>query len=162
MHFPASKEELLERARDSGAGQDVIEVLEFLLGSRGIPNCGRRHEGLWRSRSSAANRDHRSEAVRGAHGSAAKFARCGKAGGDWPSARILVRCPTPSSPISLEDNLNSLYEERLVASRWGLNGGSRAHASVRQGHNVRPPVFPPSNDPVRAFSGLEGLRVGRG
>lgn len=28
MHFPASKEELLERARDSGAGQDVIEVLE--------------------------------------------------------------------------------------------------------------------------------------
>ena len=86
MHFPASKEELLERARDSGAGQDVIEVLESFSSSRGIPNCGRRHEGLWRSRSSAANRDHRSEAVRGAHGSAAKFARCGKAGGDWPSA----------------------------------------------------------------------------
>jgi hypothetical protein len=28
MHFPASKEDLLERARDNGAGQDVLEVLE--------------------------------------------------------------------------------------------------------------------------------------
>lgn len=30
MHFPASKEDLLERARDNGAGQDVLEVLESL------------------------------------------------------------------------------------------------------------------------------------
>lgn len=28
MHFPASKDDLLERARDNGAGQDVLEVLE--------------------------------------------------------------------------------------------------------------------------------------
>ncbi len=28
MHFPASKEDLLLRARDSGAGQDTLEVLE--------------------------------------------------------------------------------------------------------------------------------------
>jgi hypothetical protein len=28
MHFPASKEDHLERARDNGAGQDVLEVLE--------------------------------------------------------------------------------------------------------------------------------------
>jgi hypothetical protein len=28
MHFPASKEDLLEHARDNGAGQDVLEVLE--------------------------------------------------------------------------------------------------------------------------------------
>jgi hypothetical protein len=28
MHFPASKEDLLLRARDNGAGQDVLEVLE--------------------------------------------------------------------------------------------------------------------------------------
>jgi hypothetical protein len=28
MHFPASKEDLLVRARDSGAGQDMLEVLE--------------------------------------------------------------------------------------------------------------------------------------
>jgi Protein of unknown function (DUF2795) len=27
-HFPASKDDLLERARDNGAGQDVLEVLE--------------------------------------------------------------------------------------------------------------------------------------
>ncbi len=29
MHFPASKEDLLVRARDNGAGQDMLEVLEF-------------------------------------------------------------------------------------------------------------------------------------
>lgn len=29
-HFPASKEDLLMRARDSGGGQDVLEVLESL------------------------------------------------------------------------------------------------------------------------------------
>lgn len=29
-HFPASKEDLLVRARDNGAGQDVLEVLESL------------------------------------------------------------------------------------------------------------------------------------
>lgn len=28
VHFPASKDDLLERARDNGAGQDVLEVLE--------------------------------------------------------------------------------------------------------------------------------------
>jgi Protein of unknown function (DUF2795) len=28
VHFPASKEDLLDRARDNGAGQDVLEVLE--------------------------------------------------------------------------------------------------------------------------------------
>jgi Protein of unknown function (DUF2795) len=28
VHFPASKEDLLTRARDNGAGQDVLEVLE--------------------------------------------------------------------------------------------------------------------------------------
>jgi hypothetical protein len=28
MHFPASKEDLLLRARDNGAGQDMLEVLE--------------------------------------------------------------------------------------------------------------------------------------
>jgi Protein of unknown function (DUF2795) len=28
MHFPASKEDLLVRARDHGAGQDMLEVLE--------------------------------------------------------------------------------------------------------------------------------------
>jgi hypothetical protein len=28
MHFPASKEDLLLRARDNGAGQDLLEVLE--------------------------------------------------------------------------------------------------------------------------------------
>jgi hypothetical protein len=28
MHFPASKEDLLARASDNGAGQDVLEVLE--------------------------------------------------------------------------------------------------------------------------------------
>jgi len=28
MHFPASKDDLLDRARDNGAGQDVLEVLE--------------------------------------------------------------------------------------------------------------------------------------
>jgi Protein of unknown function (DUF2795) len=27
-HFPASKDDLLERARDNGAGQDMLEVLE--------------------------------------------------------------------------------------------------------------------------------------
>jgi hypothetical protein len=30
VHFPASKEDLLVRARDSGGGQDVLEVLESL------------------------------------------------------------------------------------------------------------------------------------
>ena len=29
VHFPASKDDLLERARNNGAGQDVLEVLEF-------------------------------------------------------------------------------------------------------------------------------------
>ena len=29
MHFPASKDDLLERARNHGAGQDVLEVLEL-------------------------------------------------------------------------------------------------------------------------------------
>ena len=29
-HFPASKEDLLRRARDNGAGQDMLEVLESL------------------------------------------------------------------------------------------------------------------------------------
>ena len=29
MHFPASKEDLLVRARDNRAGQDMLEVLEF-------------------------------------------------------------------------------------------------------------------------------------
>jgi hypothetical protein len=28
MHFPASKDDLLLRARDNGAGQDMLEVLE--------------------------------------------------------------------------------------------------------------------------------------
>ena len=28
VHFPASKDDLLERARNNGAGQDVLEVLE--------------------------------------------------------------------------------------------------------------------------------------
>jgi hypothetical protein len=28
VHFPASKDDLLERARGRGAGQDVLEVLE--------------------------------------------------------------------------------------------------------------------------------------
>jgi Protein of unknown function (DUF2795) len=28
VHFPASKDDLLERARGNGAGQDVLEVLE--------------------------------------------------------------------------------------------------------------------------------------
>jgi hypothetical protein len=28
MHFPASKDDLLLRARDNGAGQDTLEVLE--------------------------------------------------------------------------------------------------------------------------------------
>jgi len=28
MHFPASKKDLLLRARDNGAGQDMLEVLE--------------------------------------------------------------------------------------------------------------------------------------
>jgi hypothetical protein len=28
MHFPASREDLLVRARDNAAGQDMIEVLE--------------------------------------------------------------------------------------------------------------------------------------
>lgn len=28
MHFPASKRDLLLRARDGGAGQDMLEVLE--------------------------------------------------------------------------------------------------------------------------------------
>jgi hypothetical protein len=28
MHFPASKDDLLLRARDHGAGQDMLEVLE--------------------------------------------------------------------------------------------------------------------------------------
>jgi hypothetical protein len=28
MHFPASKDDLLLRARDTGAGQDMLEVLE--------------------------------------------------------------------------------------------------------------------------------------
>jgi hypothetical protein len=28
MRFPASKDDLLERARNNGAGQDVLEVLE--------------------------------------------------------------------------------------------------------------------------------------
>ena len=28
MHFPASMEDLLVRARDNGAGQDMLEVLE--------------------------------------------------------------------------------------------------------------------------------------
>jgi hypothetical protein len=28
MHFPSSKEDLLVRARDNGAGQDMLEVLE--------------------------------------------------------------------------------------------------------------------------------------
>jgi hypothetical protein len=30
MHFPASKDDLLLRARDNGAGQDMLEVLESL------------------------------------------------------------------------------------------------------------------------------------
>jgi hypothetical protein len=29
-HFPACKEDLLRRARDNGAGQDILEVLESL------------------------------------------------------------------------------------------------------------------------------------
>ena len=29
-HFPACKEDLLRRARDHGAGQDILEVLESL------------------------------------------------------------------------------------------------------------------------------------
>ena len=29
-HFPASKEDLLRRARDHGAGQDMLEVLKSL------------------------------------------------------------------------------------------------------------------------------------
>ncbi len=29
VHFPASRGDLLKRARDNGAGQDVLEVLEF-------------------------------------------------------------------------------------------------------------------------------------
>jgi hypothetical protein len=28
VHFPASKDDLLERARNNGAGQDMLEVLE--------------------------------------------------------------------------------------------------------------------------------------
>lgn len=28
VHFPASKDDLLARARDNGAGQDVLEILE--------------------------------------------------------------------------------------------------------------------------------------
>ena len=28
VHFPASKDNLLQRARDNGAGQDVLEVFE--------------------------------------------------------------------------------------------------------------------------------------
>ena len=40
----------------------------------------------------------------------------------------------------------------LVASRRGLNGRPRAY-SGRQGLKARLPVFPPSNDPVRAFLG---------
>ena len=28
-HFPASRDSLLERARNNGAGQDMLEVLEF-------------------------------------------------------------------------------------------------------------------------------------
>jgi Protein of unknown function (DUF2795) len=28
VHFPASKQDLLTRARDNGAGQDVLEALE--------------------------------------------------------------------------------------------------------------------------------------
>ena len=30
VHFPASKQDLLRRARDNGGGQDVLEVLESL------------------------------------------------------------------------------------------------------------------------------------
>jgi hypothetical protein len=47
-------------------------------------------------------------------------------GGDGPPVLILVLCPTPAAPIFLEGNLKSRYEERLVASRRGLNGGLRA------------------------------------
>ena len=34
IHFPASKEDLLVRARDKGAGQDLLEVLESLPEAR--------------------------------------------------------------------------------------------------------------------------------
>ncbi|HEY1453273.1 MAG TPA: DUF2795 domain-containing protein [Roseiarcus sp.] len=30
VHFPASKRDLLQRARDGGAGQDALEMLESL------------------------------------------------------------------------------------------------------------------------------------
>ncbi len=53
-----------------------------------------------------------------------------------------------------------LYVSLLVVSRRGLNGRPRALQRAG-GHCVRLPVFPPSNDPVRAFIGLEGLRAGR-
>ena len=39
-HFPASRDSLLERARNNGAGQDVLEVLEFFSSTRGIRNPG--------------------------------------------------------------------------------------------------------------------------
>jgi hypothetical protein len=64
----------------------------------------------------------------------------------------------------LAASLKSLYEGRFVASRRGLNGGLRPHfwRVCGRAMSARPPVFPPSNDPVRAFPGLEGLRVGCG
>jgi glutaredoxin-related protein len=34
MHFPSSKEDLLVRARDNGAGQDMLEVLESFPNSK--------------------------------------------------------------------------------------------------------------------------------
>ena len=68
-----------------------------------------------------------------------------------PSSRL-------SSPIFLEDMAKSLYEERLVASRWGLNGGPRVHfeSDERQGlkrPSSRVPAFERSG---RAFPGSRG------
>jgi hypothetical protein len=61
--------------------------------------------------------------------------------------------------IRLAPKAIGLYETRLVSSRRGLNGRLREQA--RQGLEARLPVFPPSNDPIRAFPGLGGLRAGR-
>ena len=127
------------RARDKGAGQDALELLESSL----------------RTRNSKSLAD-----VTRACGGSDQAPQSGIL--DVEAIKPDLRRSEPRLGFFLAVSPKSLYEGRFVASRRGLNGGPRAHlkASVRQGSIVRPPVFPPSN--VRAFPGLEGLRVGRG
>ena len=88
---------------------------------------------------------------------------------DFPSDRILElqisRLSDDGRQIDLADFEPPLYEGRDVCVPPGAErraARSLLKRACGRTLKVRPPVFPPSNDPVRAFPGLEGLRAGRG